>query len=191
MPTGAGLRPGAKAPEEPPDPTGGAPALDPTGERGEETYPRDSACGPVAKAPDKPPTPTGYAPLLDSTDGLKTVNEFGHIGPYISRNSPASFIVILDEHDQRSALIAAAARSMYGHEPRRHLIEPPFHLESHRYQTLQAADWIAGLVGRLGAIWAAPADYPENEPFRRYFEHRINRVSRRSGIRTYGSRPSG
>ena len=27
------------------------------GERGEETYPRDSACGPVAKAPDKPPTP--------------------------------------------------------------------------------------------------------------------------------------
>ena len=37
------------------------------GERGEETYPWDSACGPVAKAPDKPPTPTGYAPLLDST----------------------------------------------------------------------------------------------------------------------------
>ena len=106
-------------------------------------------------------------------------------------DSPASFIVILDEHDQRSALIAAAARSMYGHEPRRHLIEPPFHLESHRYQTLQAADWIAGLVGRLGAIWAAPADYPENEPFRRYFEHRVNRVSPRSGIRTYGSRPSG
>ena len=67
MPTGAGLRPGAKAPDEPPDPTGGAPALDPTGERGEETYPWDSACGPVAKAPDKPPTPTGYAPLLDST----------------------------------------------------------------------------------------------------------------------------
>ncbi len=27
------------------------------GERGEETYPRDSACGPIAKAPDKPPTP--------------------------------------------------------------------------------------------------------------------------------------
>ena len=36
-PPGAGLRPGAKAPDEPPDPTGGAPALDPTGERGEET----------------------------------------------------------------------------------------------------------------------------------------------------------
>ena len=96
-----------------------------------------------------------------------------------------NFIVILDEHDQRSALITAAGRSMYGRrEPRRHLIEPPFHVESHRYQTLQAADWIAGLMGRLGAIWSDPAAYPENEVFRRYFEHRINQVSRRSGIRT-------
>ena len=30
MPRGAGLRPGAKAPDEPPDPNGGAPAPDPT-----------------------------------------------------------------------------------------------------------------------------------------------------------------
>ena len=37
VPTGAGLRPGAKAPDEPPDPTGGAPALDPTDERRLET----------------------------------------------------------------------------------------------------------------------------------------------------------
>ena len=100
------------------------------------------------------------------------------------REPADSFIVILDEHAQRSALITVAAQSMYGNTPRRHLIEPPFQVESHRYQTLQAADWIAGLVGRLGAIWAAPADYPENEPFRRYFEHRVNRASRRSGIRT-------
>ena len=60
---------------------------------------------------------------------------------------------------------------------------PPFHLESHRYQTIQAADWIAGLVGRLGAIWADPEAWPENEAFQRYFEHRLHRVSRRSGIR--------
>ena len=69
-------------------------------------------------------------------------------------------------------------------EPRRHLIEPPFHLESHRYQTLQVADWIAGLVGRLATAWAVPLAYPENQVFRRYFEHRLNGVSRRSGVRT-------
>ena len=98
--------------------------------------------------------------------------------------SAENFVLLLDEHEQRSALIAEASRSMYAkHERRRHLIEPPFHLESHRYQTLQAADWIAGLVGRLGAIWTDPAAWPENEVFRRYFERRLNLVSRRSGIR--------
>ena len=70
-----------------------------------------------------------------------------------------------------------------GPDRRRHLIEPLFNLESHRYQTIQAADWIAGLVGRLGAVWADPESYPENVVFRRYFEHRLNRISRRSGIR--------
>ena len=71
-----------------------------------------------------------------------------------------------------------------GPERRRHLIEPLFNLESHRYQTIQAADWIAGLVGRLGAVWANPDAYPENVVFRRYFERRLNRVSRGSGVRT-------
>ena len=37
------------------------------GERGEETYPRESACGPARKRPEEPPTPTGYAPPPDST----------------------------------------------------------------------------------------------------------------------------
>ena len=97
---------------------------------------------------------------------------------------PDNFILIFDEHAQRLALITEAARSMYARDERRqHLIEPPFHLESHRYQTLQAADWIAGLVGRLGAIWVDPAAWPENEVFRQYFEHRLNRISRRQGIR--------
>ena len=102
---------------------------------------------------------------------------------------PRNFLLALDEHDQRSALITEAARSMYGtNERRRYLIEPPFHLESHRYQTVQAADWIAGLVGRLGAIWTDPAAYPENAVFRRYFEDRLKRISLRSGIR--GSSPT-
>ena len=74
---------------------------------------------------------------------------------------------------------------MYGQtERRRHLFEMPFHLESDRYQTIQAADWIAGLVGRLGAIWADPAAYAENVVFRKYFEQRLNRICLRSGIRS-------
>ena len=61
------------------------------------------------------------------------------------------FLPALEEHPQRAELPTAADRDMYGSEdPRRQLIEPPFQSESHRYQTRQAADWIAGVVGRLG-----------------------------------------
>ena len=100
------------------------------------------------------------------------------------QRSPARFFLALDEHALRAELLTVAARGMYGaDEPRRQLIEPPFQLDSHRYQTVQAADWIAGLVGRLGAVWKEPEVWPENVVFRRYFEHRLTRIQVRSGIR--------
>ena len=96
-----------------------------------------------------------------------------------------NFLLALDEHDQREALTTEASRSMFGGpHPQRRLVEPPFQLESHRYQTLQAADWIAGLVGRLGAFWMDPGSFPENEVFRTYFHGRLDNASRRSGIRS-------
>lgn len=95
-----------------------------------------------------------------------------------------NFILALDEHDQRDNLITASSRSMYNTKlPMRALVEPPFQLESHRYQTMQAADWIAGLVGRLGALSADPAAYQDNTVIQTYFEARLKQVSRRSGIR--------
>ena len=113
-------------------------------------------------------------------EAVKRIDQFCEVDCTPSAN----FLLALDEHDQRSALITEVPRSMYaGPPPRRRLIEPLFNLESHRYQTIQAADWIAGLVGRLGAIWADPGAYPENAVFCRYFEQRLKRVNRRSGIR--------
>ena len=114
-------------------------------------------------------------------EAVKRIDQFCEV----DCNPSANFLLALDEHDQRAALITEVSRSMYaGPERRRHLIEPLFNLESHRYQTIQAADWIAGLVERLGALWADPDAYPENPVFLRYFEQRLNRVSRQSGIRT-------
>ena len=97
---------------------------------------------------------------------------------------PSHFLLILDEHQLREDLITRAAQSMYGKDNRRHLIEMPFHLESHRYQTLQAADWIAGLIGRLGALWADSVAYAENDIFRKYFVRQLKRICLRSGIRS-------
>ena len=119
-----------------------------------------------------------YAAVL--VEAIKRIDEF-----CVERSRPADrFLLVLDEHDQRSALLTKASQRMYGgDEPRRQLIEPPFQAESHRYQTVQAADWICGLVGRIGAFRAKPGSYAQNEVFVRYFGERLNRVSRRSGIR--------
>ena len=103
---------------------------------------------------------------------------------------PDTFLLALDEHAQRPALLTKVSQSMYGNEPRRQLIEPPFHLESHRYQTIQAADWIAALIGRLGAFWADPDAYQQNVVFSTYFEQRLKRAARRSRIRLRLGRPS-
>lgn len=131
-------------------------------------------------------TPKGpYAQIL--LEAIKRIDEFcaNDCKP------PGNFLLALDEHEQRPASLTEATRRMYRTiERRRHLIEPPFHIESHRYQTIQAADWIAGLVGRLGVIWRDPQAFPENEVFRRYFEHRLNHISRRSGIRTVSNSKS-
>ena len=96
----------------------------------------------------------------------------------------ARFFLALDEYSGREKLLTQVSRDMYGgEEPRRALIEPPFHPESHRYQTVQAADWIAALVGRLGAYWTEPAVWPENEVFQRYYGARLRDIRVRSGIR--------
>ena len=96
----------------------------------------------------------------------------------------AHFLLALDSHGLRQHLITSAARSMYGgNNPLRCLIEPPMHFESHRYQTIQAADWIAALLGRLGALWAEPSAYPEYEVFQKYFAQRLFSVRYRSSIR--------
>ena len=128
---------------------------------------------------DRQPNPNRlYAKVL--VEAIKRINGFCEDDIHRSNN----FLLVLDEHDQRSVLITEATRSMYGgQEPRRHLIEPPFQAESHRYQTLQAADWIAGLVGRLGSLWADPGAFPENEIFHRYFGKRLKDVQIRSGLR--------
>lgn len=98
--------------------------------------------------------------------------------------SPERFLLALDEHPLRADLLTEATRGMYGREePRRQLVEPPFQLESHRYQTAQAADWISGLMGRLGAIWKEPEVWPEYDVFRRYFEYRLTQIQVRSQIR--------
>lgn len=96
--------------------------------------------------------------------------------------SGSTFILLLDEQkagdDWRERNVEACTLAMFEDKEQkcRALIEPPLQAESHLFQTLQCADWICGLVGRLQAHSAEPADYPEWEVFDRYFAQRIARV---------------
>jgi hypothetical protein len=93
-------------------------------------------------------------------------------------------LIIMDEHEQRSELVNEAARVMFNPgAPRGRVIEPPFQAESHRYQTLQAADWIAGLVGRISAVDVEPTQFQDFDVHRKYFKSRLLQASMRSSIR--------
>lgn len=116
-------------------------------------------------------------------EAMKRLNQFAE-----ERNT--ELLIVMDEHQDRDKILTTATQQMYGAEWRNRIIEPPFQVESHRYQTCQCADWICGLVGRFGSYWARPADFPETEWTERYFGARLRRASISSGIRVgYQPRP--
>lgn len=96
----------------------------------------------------------------------------------------AQFLMVLDEQDGgfRPQIVAEASRQMFGQE-RFSMIEPPIQAESHLFQTLQCADWLCGLIGRVGCYRARPDEYPELDWTSKYFLARLNRVALRCGIR--------
>ena len=103
-----------------------------------------------------------------------------------SENDDARFLTIIDENSLREPLLISVCQSMYGHgDPIYRLVEPPFQAESHQYHTLQAADWIAGVVGRMAAYNAKPDEYADNKIFLDRFEAKFAMVSKRSSIRKY------
>lgn len=95
------------------------------------------------------------------------------------------FFMLLDEKEKsfRSEIVREAAIQMYGHEPRKNLIEPPIQAESHLYQSLQCADWLCGLIGRYVTYKACPEEYADFEWAEKFFGSRIEQATTRSGIR--------
>jgi hypothetical protein len=97
----------------------------------------------------------------------------------------SSGLIVLDQQEKnvmRGEIVENASMTMYStSEPRRNIIEPPIEAESHLYQTLQCADWICGIVGRLEYYEVEKdADY---EVFHKYFHERLEKISKRSSIR--------
>ena len=108
-------------------------------------------------------------------------------------NRKSNFMIVLDQQDDmnrkndgnsmRHELVKQASFSMFGQDKRLNLIEPPIQAESHLYQTIQCADWICGLVGKLSYYNVKPDDCENLKVFHDLFFERLSMVERRSGIR--------
>ncbi len=91
----------------------------------------------------------------------------------------ATFMLLLDEQQAgsvwREMNVEACTLAMFAAEPDRcrTLVEPPLQGESYLFQTLQCADWICGLIGRLCTYQVASHQYADWEIFHRYFHDRV------------------
>lgn len=88
------------------------------------------------------------------------------------------FMLVLDQHSGRKQIIETSAKTMFdAARPARCLIEPPFEVESHLYQTVQAADWVATLIGRLFAFRYRHEEYADWEWAELYFGDLVDRLA--------------
>lgn len=109
-------------------------------------------------------------------EAMKRLNQFAD-------QRDAEMIIVMDEHQDRDAILTRASQSMFGGAKRRRIVEPPFQVESERYQTCQCADWLCGLYGRVGSFQARPDEWGEMSWTQAYFQDRIDAASIRSSIR--------
>lgn len=100
----------------------------------------------------------------------------------------AQIMIIMDEHQDREAILTRASQAMYGGSFPRRRVEPPFQVESHRYQTCQCADWLCGLIGRTGAFQARRDEWNDMAWVETYFLNRAQQaITEHSGIRLQGT----
>ena len=83
-------------------------------------------------------------------------------------------MLILDKQGDRERveIFVETAAFMYSNNNAVRLLEPPMEVESHLYQTVQCADWICGLLGRISAYKFDP-DFAECEWAPKYFGDRL------------------
>lgn len=89
-----------------------------------------------------------------------------------------NLMMILDKQGDRERIevFAGAASFMFSHKNATRLLEPPMEVESHLYQTVQCADWICGLLGRIAAYKFDP-EFEEFKWAPKYFGDRLASIT--------------
>lgn len=100
-----------------------------------------------------------------------------------SIDNDTNFILVVDEHSARKQLLITSLQTMYDHEePVTRMLSPPFEVESYVNQNIQAADWIAAIVGRLWAHEIRPDEYDDHTDFKKYFWERLHNIATHSTV---------
>lgn len=98
----------------------------------------------------------------------------------------SNFILVLDQHDAHHDLLECAAKTMFGKEPARRLLSPPYHVESYLNQNMQAADWVASITGRLWAHRLQSEQYEDHQKFSEYYWQRLHQLAVHSAVNRRG-----
>ena len=93
-----------------------------------------------------------------------------------------NFVIVMDENSVRKELLETAAKTMFGHEPARRMLSPPFEVESYLNQNIQAADWIATITGRLWNHRLDEDGFKNYAPYDDYFWQRIHAIATHSTV---------
>jgi len=92
------------------------------------------------------------------------------------------FAIVLDQDEAKVQLLTAAQKTMFGSRPCRALVCPPFEVESHLDQNMQAADWVASIVGKLWSQRLDPIGFADCEIYNKYYWERLHRVAHGSSV---------
>lgn len=94
-----------------------------------------------------------------------------------------NFVIVLDQHSARKELLVTASKTMFGSRPTRRMICPPFEVESHLNQQVQAADWIATIIGRIWNSRLEPDAFADMADYDKYFGERISAIGAQSEMK--------
>jgi len=103
------------------------------------------------------------------------------------KGQDAQFLIFMDDHESRTQIVKNAIYAMH-QQKKYQLIEAPVQVDSKLYQTIQCADWLCSIYGKLSYFNVEPNAKPEYSLFKLYFGDRVARAQKRSNVRDNISR---
>ncbi|MFZ7136737.1 DUF3800 domain-containing protein [Avibacterium avium] len=98
------------------------------------------------------------------------------------KNQNAQFLIFMDDSESSANIVKNAIYEMH-QNGKFQLIEAPVQVDSKLYQTIQCADWLCAIYGKLAFYEIEPESKPEYHIFKRYFRDRVAEAQKRSNVR--------